>query len=413
MDMNDTPRGNRLHIGIYGKRNAGKSALINAITGQSISLVSDIAGTTTDPVYKSMELHGLGPVVFIDTAGLDDEGKLGSMRVSKTKGAVLKTDIAIVVFTKEPDIEMSWINDFKKRSVPVIAVLNKVDRLENIETVRDSIKRAAGLDAIEVSASKGQNIDELRARIVELVPENFWDVSITGCLAEENDTVLLVMPQDIEAPKGRLILPQVQTIRELLDKKCVIISVTSDKIDEALAALAHPPKLIITDSQVFPKVYAKKPDKSMLTSFSVLFAANKGDIHAFLKGAEAIGRLTERSHVLIAEACAHAPVEEDIGRIKIPMMLRKRVGEALSIDFVRGVDFPSDLRKYDLIIHCAACVFNRKQMMSRVSEAERQGVPSATTVSRSPISRASSIRSVCRATTLGCRRPGRRPDLRQ
>ncbi len=375
MSITDTPRASRLHIGIYGKRNVGKSALINAITGQSTSLVSDVAGTTTDPVYKAMELHGLGPVVFIDTAGLDDDGKLGSMRVAKTKEAVLKTDIAIVVFTDVPDVEIVWLNEFTKRDIPVIAVINKTDELTNIDDISAAIAKATGLDAINVSAARLQNIDQLRAMIVEVVPENFWEISITGNIVEEDDLVMLVMPQDIQAPKGRLILPQVQTTRELLDKKCVIISVTSDKIDEALAALSKPPKLIITDSQAFAKVYAKKPAKSMLTSFSVLFAGYKGDIPAFLRGAEAIDRLTEKSHVLIAEACAHAPLEEDIGRVKIPGMLRKKVGANLLIDFVRGVDFPADLTKYDLIIHCAACIFNRKQMVSRITEAENQGIP--------------------------------------
>lgn len=375
MSIENTPMANRVHIGIYGKRNVGKSALINAITGQAVSLVSDIAGTTTDPVYKAMELHGLGPVVFIDTAGLDDEGELGGMRVAKTKEAVLKTDLAVVVFAATPDVELPWIEDFKRRGTPILAVLNKTDALEDTEAVHDAIRKSTGLDAVCVSAAKRQNIDRLQERIIGLVPENFWEIGITGGLVGENDTVLLVMPQDIEAPKGRLILPQVQTTRELLDKKCVIVSVTSDIIDEALAALSKPPKLIITDSQVFAKVYEKKPAESMLTSFSVLFAANKGDIRAFLEGAEAIGRLTERSRVLIAEACTHTPIEGDIGRVKIPALLRKKVGEALTIDFVRGADFPADLKKYDLIIHCAACVFNRKQMMSRIGEAARQGVP--------------------------------------
>ncbi|MBQ9534895.1 MAG: [Clostridia bacterium] len=373
MSLQSTPNASRLHIGIYGKRNAGKSSLINALTGQQTSLVSSVPGTTTDPVYKPVELRGFGPAVFIDTAGLDDEGELGAARVARTKEAAGKTDVAVFVFASAPDAETEWIDDFRGRGVPVLTVINKCDALTDADAVRAAVTEKYGLEPVCVSALSGEGTETLRQRILDLAPEGFWDVSITGGLAHAGDTVLLVMPQDIQAPRGRLILPQVQTIRELLDKRCVVISCTASELDGALAALAHPPKLIITDSQVFPLVHEKKPPESLFTSFSVLFAASKGDIDAFLRGAEAISSLREDSRVLIAEACAHAPTGEDIGREKIPALLRRRVGQGLQIDFVRGADFPDDLSPYDLVIHCGACMFNRRHVLTRIAQAERQG----------------------------------------
>ncbi|MCD2491500.1 [FeFe] hydrogenase H-cluster maturation GTPase HydF [Lacrimispora sp. NSJ-141] len=374
MGMDSTPRSNRLHIGIFGRRNVGKSTLVNALTGQETSLVSDVAGTTTDPVYKAVELRGFGPAVFIDTAGFDDEGVLGSMRVGKTKEAMTKTDVAVILFDSLPGEEIEWAARFTERKTPVIAAVNKICRPEEREAVKKAIRDSLGLKALELDLRTGAGIEALKRKIVESAPENFWDVSLTGGLAGEGDLVLLVMPQDIQAPKGRLILPQVQTIRELLDKKSLVMSCTADKMEMTLKALARPPRLIITDSQAFAEVYRLKPEESMLTSFSVLFAGYKGDIREFLRGAEAIEGLTESSRVLIAEACAHSPTEEDIGRIKIPNLLRRHVGLGLCIDFVRGVDFPKDLSQYDLIIHCAACMFNRKYVMERMDAARRQGV---------------------------------------
>ena len=375
MNMNDTPRSERLHVGLFGRRNAGKSSLINAITGQETALVSDIPGTTTDPVYKAMELHGFGPVVFIDTPGLDDEGKLGGMRVSRAMEALNKTDVALYVFDGAPESEADRIAELKKRQIPVIAVVGKCDILKDPDTIATDIGRLYGLKAIQVSAVSGMGIKELRNAVVSSAPERFWELSITGDLAKTGDTVLLVMPQDREAPKGRLILPQVQTIRELLDKNCFVTACTPDGLEAALSSLTFPPHLIITDSQAFKTVCEKKPPESLLTSFSILFAAYKGDIHAFIRGAEALERLKGSSRVLIAEACAHAPAEEDIGRVRIPALLRKKAGEGLRVDFVRGRDFPEDLTGYDLVIHCGACMFNRRQMMGRIAEAERQGVP--------------------------------------
>ena len=375
MSIQSTPRASRLHIGIFGKRNAGKSSLINALTGQEISLVSDVAGTTTDPVYKSFELQGIGPVVFIDTAGLDDVGDLGRMRVEKTRQAVEKTDLALVVLTGLPKEELPWLEALREKKVPILVVLNKCDALPDPDGLREALAQELSLPVLAVSAQSGENIPQLRQEIARQVPDSFWDLTITGNVAQPGDLVLLVMPQDLQAPKGRLILPQVQTIRELLDKKCSVMSCTADCLEVTLQVLAKPPKLIITDSQAFPEVWKQKPEESLLTSFSILFAGYKGDIQAFLAGANAIQALTESSKVLIAEACAHAPAEEDIGRVKIPNLLRKKVGQGLSFDFVRGSDFPQDLSPYALVIHCGACMFNRRHVLNRIAQAQSQGVP--------------------------------------
>lgn len=376
MSLQDTPRAERLHIGLFGKRNSGKSSLVNALTGQEIALVSDVAGTTTDPVYKAMEIHGIGPCVFIDTAGFDDEGELGAMRVAKTRDALDRTDIAIVVFgSGDSTMEFAWIADLKKRKTPVIPVINKIDILGDTSELQASIRAKVGRDALLVSALEKKGIEKIREAIIYHLPEDYDAIRITGDLVEDGDLVLLVMPQDIQAPKGRLILPQVQTLRELLDTKCIVMSTTTDKMDEALLAMARPPKLIITDSQVFKTVYEKKPKESMLTSFSVLFAQYKGDLAFFAESAAVIESLTEESKVLIAEACTHAPLHEDIGRVKLPRMLKKKVGEGLTIHHVSGVDFPADLTGYDLIIQCGACMFNRKYVLTRVESAQKQGVP--------------------------------------
>lgn len=374
MSLNDTPNASRLHIGIFGRTNAGKSTLLNALTGQTAALVSPVAGTTTDPVYKAVELQGFGPAVFIDTPGLDDQGELGQLRVQRTREAAKKTDVAVFVFTGLPEQEDPWIREFLREKTPVAAVVNQCDRLDP-EPICRAIREMYGLEAIPVSAKTGAGVEALRKSLLALAPESFWELSITGNLVQPGDLVLLVMPQDIQAPRGRLILPQQQTIRELLDKKALIMSTTVDHLPEALAALNRPPELIITDSQVFPQVYALKPEGSRLTSFSILFAGYKGDIHAFVAGASAIETLTENSRVLIAEACAHAPTTEDIGREKIPALLRKKAGQGLQVEFVRGNDFPEDLTPYDLVIHCGACMFGRRHVLSRVQQARQQQVP--------------------------------------
>ena len=373
MSLNHTPTANRLHIALFGRRNSGKSSLINALTGQDAALVSDIPGTTTDPVNKAMELHGIGPCVIIDTPGFDDEGTLGEMRIERTLKAIERTDIALLL-CEENNLqeEAAWMQQLKVKNIPVILILNKADIRKDISSL---IEQELGEKPLLVSAKEKRGMEDIRLAILEKLPQDFEQPSITGNLVSENDLVLLVMPQDIQAPKGRLILPQVQTMRELLDKKCLVMSCTTDKLPQTLQALARPPKLIITDSQVFKTVYEQKPVESLLTSFSVLMAGYKGDIRQFIEGASAIDRLTENSRVLIAEACAHAPMTEDIGRVKIPRLLRKKIGEGLQIDMVSGSDFPKDLSGYDLIIHCGACMFNRKHVMNRLENASSQQIP--------------------------------------
>ena len=385
MNLVHTPNANRLHIALFGKRNSGKSSLINALTGQDTALVSDTPGTTTDPVQKAMEIHGIGPCLFIDTPGFDDEGELGNRRIERTWKAVEKTDIALLLCagggsaeeTGEPDFteELHWLEQLKAKNIPTILLINKADIRKNTASLAIRIKETFGSQPIPVSAKEKTGVELIRQAILDKLREEFVKQDVTGSLVTEGDLVLLVMPQDIQAPKGRLILPQVQTIRELLDKKCLIMSCTTDKLRETLQALSRPPKLIITDSQVFKTVYEQKPEESKLTSFSVLFAGYKGDIRYYVKSASAIGSLTESSRVLIAEACTHAPLSEDIGRVKLPHLLRKRIGEKLSIDIVAGTDFPQDLTPYSLVIHCGACMFNRKYVLSRIERARLQNVP--------------------------------------
>lgn len=369
--LQETPAAQRLHIALYGRRNAGKSSLINALTGQQVALVSPVAGTTADPVKKAMELHPIGPVLFIDTAGYDDEGELGQLRVEATRDTLQRADVALLVIAGEPSEEdLGWAQQLKAQNTPFLVVQTKGDLAAPAKLPPDLAQRA-----VAVSAATGEGIEALRAALTALVPEDFGRQDLTRGMCSAGDVVLLVMPQDIQAPKGRLILPQVRTIRHLLDLKCTVVSTTNHGLDGALAALSAPPKLIITDSQCFPLVAAKKPEESLLTSFSILMAADKGDIDAFAQGAKAIGTLTQNSRVLIAEGCTHAPLEEDIGRVKIPRLLRRRVGQGLQVDVVAGNDFPHDLTGYDLVIHCGGCMFNRAYVLSRLAQAQRQGVP--------------------------------------
>ncbi len=375
-NLNETPSANRLHIGFFGKRNSGKSSLINAFTGQGVSIVSDVAGTTTDPVYKPMELNGIGACVLIDTAGFDDEGELGKIRVEKTRLAAEKTDVAVIVFSDmNIEQELYWYNSFKSKKTPVIAVINKADIIDDKDALTELIKKETKQTPLVVSAKTGENVKKLKELAVRLAPSDFGAVSITEGLCGDGDSVLLVMPQDIQAPTGRLILPQVQTIRDLLDKKCLVTCVTTDRLQKALDSFKQPPKLIITDSQVFKTVWDIKPKESMLTSFSVLFAAYKGDLPYYIEGAKAIDSLSENSRVLIAECCTHAPMDEDIGRVKLPRMLRQRFGQGLSVDVVGGTDYPEDLSPYDLVIQCGACMFNRKYVLSRIDRAKNQKIP--------------------------------------
>lgn len=379
--LNQTPRAERVHIAFFGRRNSGKSSLINAFAGHKVALVSDVAGTTTDPVYQSMEIHGVGPCVLIDTAGYDDEGVLGEMRVEMTRRVLQEADVAVLLISSDTDpadalaMEREWVAAMKEGGTPVLCILSRGDLRRDNAALAASVREKLGLETESVSVMDEGVTERLRLLLLRLLPETLFARSIASHLVEPGDTVLLVMPQDIQAPKGRLILPQVQTIRDLLDGSCVVITVTADRIDSALAALKEPPALIITDSQVFPLVYQKKPAESALTSFSVLMAAYKGDINAFVAGAEAVDGLQETSRVLIAEACTHAPMEEDIGRVKIPAMLKKRFGPGIRVDMVSGKDLPADLSVYDLIVHCGACMFNRQYVLSRIAAAHAAGVP--------------------------------------
>ncbi len=369
MSMNEMPAAERVHISFFGCRNAGKSSLVNAVTGQAVSVVSEVKGTTTDPVAKTMELLPLGPVVITDTPGFDDAGGLGSLRVERTRQILRRTDLAVLVVDsaaglQETDRELLHL--FGERNIPFLVAVNKQDLYR---TVPEDDRTVA------VSALTGEGIRELKERMARLLPGRTAEKHLIADLVRPGDCAVLVCPIDESAPKGRLILPQVQTIRDLLDNRCTVIGCTPDGMEAALASLKNPPKLIITDSQAFGEVWQKKPKESRLTSFSILFAALKGDIDYYLEGAKLIPQLNENSRVLIAECCTHAPQSEDIGRVKIPKLLKRLAGDGVAVDILGGTDFPEDLTPYDLIIQCGACMFNRKYVLSRIDRAKKQGVP--------------------------------------
>lgn len=369
-----TPRAERIHIGLFGRCNSGKSSLLNAITGQTISIVSDMAGTTTDPVSKAMELPDLGAVVLVDTAGLDDVTALGKERMARTLKVLDSIDIAVVLFSGEDmSLEENLLERLTKREIKVVPVVSQCDVLQNVASISERAGQLAGKDPVCVSAVTGEGVEQLR-KVLAMAIETDQRLLTEG-LCEAGDTVLLVMPQDKQAPVGRLIKPQVQTLRELLDRGCNAVCCTMESMPSALKSLAEAPALIITDSQVFGEVYRLKPEASRLTSFSVLFARYKGDIEAFTAATNVLMQLTPSSRVLIAEACTHIPQTEDIGRVKLPRMLRRKFGEELTIDIVGGKEFPEDLSRYDLVIHCGACMFNRRLVMSRVAQAKEQRVP--------------------------------------
>lgn len=384
--LQDTPRASRLHIGLFGRRNSGKSSLLNALIGQSLAVVSEKPGTTTDPVYKSMEIAGLGPVVFIDTAGFDDdEAELGAARVQQTERAAAETDIALVLFQPAADEsaggddeELAWVRRFQKEGKPVLAVVSQADTLADEGHARkEAILAATGCMTLAVSAKAKSGLEAVRREIARLLPADYQLRSITGDLvkADTNAVVLLVMPQDIQAPKGRLILPQVQTLRELLDRKCLVSCCTTDCLPAMLASMAKAPDLVITDSQAFRTVHALLPAGCRLTSFSVLFAAFKGDAPFFAESARLLRALPANAKILIAEACAHKPLREDIGRVKLPRLLKKVLGDAITVTVTAGRDFPEDLTPFDIVIHCGACMFNRAYVMSRVAACRSAHVP--------------------------------------
>lgn len=377
--MNETPASERIHIAIAGKRNSGKSSLLNMMTGQRLAIVSDVPGTTTDPVSKAIEINPLGPCVLIDTAGFDDDGTLGEDRVGQTRKIFGKAD-AVIMVCSDTDIaqEMQWKKMADDKGIPTVWVLGKSDAYtaDELEKMIRIMTEKTGERPVPVSALNGKGQDKLTAALQEKLGSKMQaERTILGNMVKEGDAVLLVMPQDKQAPKGRLILPQAQTIRELLERKCIITCCVPESMSEAIGKLSAAPDLIITDSQVFDLVYGNKPAESRITSFSVLFARYKGDIDYFVKSAEKIKELKDGDRILIAEACTHAPLSEDIGREKIPMMLRKKSGCRLDIDIVSGSDFPDDLSGYALVIHCGGCMFNRQHIMNRVERARSQGVP--------------------------------------
>ena len=381
--MDKTPRSNRLHIGVYGRRNAGKSSLINFITGQDVALVSDTPGTTTDPVMKSMELLPLGPVVFIDTAGMDDFGELGELRVERTLETMKGADLALLVipadvYESEKDIstELEWLSALRKHATSVLGLLSKSELLDksDSESAAASLAEKTGIPFIAVSSREPGDRRLLLDAIVREAPVDFERAAIVGDLLRPGSTVMLVTPQDIQAPKGRLILPQVQTLRDLLDYRAVTVVSTLREFETALGSLREHPKLVITDSQVFPQVNAMLPRSVPLTSFSILMARYKGDLDTFVSGARKIQTLKESDRVLIAEACTHHDMEGDIARRKLPQWLRDKVGAELTVDVTSGHQFPDNLSEYSLIIHCGACMLTRKQLMSRLVQARAESI---------------------------------------
>lgn len=390
-----TPKGMRLHIGLFGRRNVGKSSILNAITHQRTAIISEVAGTTTDPVDKPMELLPLGPVLFIDTAGIDDtQETIGKLRTERTQKVFERCDVGIIATERGQwgTYEEFLAQQLAKRNIPYLIVFNKVDELPEdtdpssearhsaealLATLRQKLpEQLREVPACCMSAKDGKGVLALRALLLEQAPASFIESpKILGDLVDPGSVVVLVIPIDKEAPKGRIILPQVQAIRDLLDSRCIPMCTTDEDLPRTLASLKEPPGLVVTDSQAFKKVAAIVPESVPLTGFSVAFARLKGNLPLQAQGTLAIDALNEHSRVLIAEACTHHPIEEDIGTVKLPKLLRSRVGEGLAIDHVRGVDFPANLSPYDLVIHCGACTFNRRAVLSRIQACAEAGVP--------------------------------------
>jgi [FeFe] hydrogenase H-cluster maturation GTPase HydF len=376
--MNETTKGNRLHIALFGRRNAGKSSLINALTSQDIALVSDVPGTTTDPVYKAMEILPIGPVMIIDTAGIDDVGQLGALRVEKTMQVLNKTDLAILVVDPEAgftEYESTLISDIAKRKIPVVCVVNKQDMAPVGAELLGRWQSQAKTEVLTLSAKTGQGVEELKRLLIKYAPDNWEGPPVIGDLLNPGDLVVLVVPIDLAAPKGRLILPQVQTIRDILDHDAYSLVVKERELRQALSNLARPPRLVVTDSQEFLKVAADTPENVQLTSFSILFARYKGDLETLVAGAKAIETLKPGDKVLIAEGCTHHRQADDIGRVKIPRWLRQNVGGDLEFSWTSGGDFPQNLTNYQLIVHCGSCMLTRREMLYRLSLARESNVP--------------------------------------
>lgn len=377
--MHETPRGNRLHIALFGRRNAGKSSLINALTNQELAIVSSVAGTTTDPVYKNMEIVPLGPVVVIDTAGLDDEGELGRLRVEKSLAVLAKTDLAVLVIDGTQEVEQ-WDRVLAERcreqKIPLVVALNKSDLTVGDDKLSEAIRRELQpVAVVALSARSGSGIGDLKVALVRHAPA-FWDEqTLAGDLVNPGDTVVLVAPIDLAAPKGRLILPQVQVIRDLLDHDAMPYIVKERELKECMMSLAKRPSLVITDSQVFLKADADTPPDVRLTSFSILFARYKGNLEALVDGAKALLALKPGDTVLISEGCSHHRVEDDIGSVKLPRWIRQHVGGEVNFEWSSGNHFPRALKDYKLVVHCGACMLNRREMMARIIESAQAGVP--------------------------------------
>jgi [FeFe] hydrogenase H-cluster maturation GTPase HydF len=375
--MKDTPKGMRLHIGIFGRRNVGKSSLLNALTRQQVSIVSDVPGTTTDPVEKPMELLPLGPVLFIDTAGIDDVGALGEMRAERTRLIFERTDLGVLVAEGDcwGEFEENILAEMAKRNAPVIVVFNKEDIASPQADVLLNLK-SRKIPIVETVASQGKGMLDLREALIRSAPEDFIDAPpVLGDLINPGEVVVLVVPIDLEAPKGRLILPQVQSIRDVLDHDSCCMVVKERELRDALDKLKNPPALVVTDSQAFLRVAGDTPSQVPMTSFSILFARLKGDLKEFVRGVKAIDRLRPGSRILVLESCAHHPIGEDIGRVKIPRWIRQYTGVDLEFVHRQGHDFPEDLSSYQLIVQCGACMLNRREVISRILRCREAGVP--------------------------------------
>ncbi|BDR67046.1 [FeFe] hydrogenase H-cluster maturation GTPase HydF [Clostridium tetani] len=373
--MQDTPKGNRIHIAFFGKRNAGKSSIINAISNQQVSIVSNVPGTTTDPVYKAMELFPIGPIMLIDTAGLDDEGYIGNLRIEKTKEIMNKTDIAVIAIdckNENFEYEMYLKEELSKRKIPIIIVLNKIDGVDNLDEVIVRARKQFD-NIVSISALRRENIDKLKEKIIEQVPSNNETTLLEG-IVNKKDLILLITPQDLQAPKGRLILPQVQVLRDILDKGAMAMVLKDTELQEGLKNLYKKPDLVITDSQIFNKVKDIIPRDIKLTSFSVLMARYKGDIRLLIEGAKSINNLKPGDNILISEACTHHSLKGDIAKEKIPNLLKKKIGGKVNIDFSSGEDFTKNIEKYKLIIHCGGCMLNQKQMINRLNKANEKNI---------------------------------------
>lgn len=378
MSMNQTPRSNRIHIALFGNRNAGKSSIINALTGQNIAIVSDVKGTTTDPVYKTMELLPVGPVVFIDTAGLDDEGELGQLRKEKSFEVLNKTDIALILIDATigiTDYDKEIVKLIKSKNIPIQGVLNKIDLQSVDQEDLQILETSLDIPFISVSAETGKGIPLLKKSIIKIAPNDEDKFKIVGDLISSGDFVVLVIPIDKAAPKGRLILPQQQTIRDILECDAITVVTKEYELRETLENLGRKPSLVITDSQAFLKVAADTPKDIPLTSFSILFARHKGDLTELVKGAKSIKNLEDGDTILVAEACTHHQQADDIAHVKIPRWIRQLTGKSINFEYCAGTQFPRDLQKYKLIIHCGGCMLNRRAMVYRISQAVEAGIP--------------------------------------